>query len=226
MLPSRKILPLLFCAGVAFPLSGCAKKFSVVAPSKPSVLDDSAYSSKQYKIDMANYLANLDGENDPGTAKQLRNRIVFGLMGEIDDGYGQFTKNLYSGKGIVGVGGDVMTLGLTAASTIATHVPTKTLLSALGTAFAGVNLSVDKNFFSQQTFQTIALAMQTRRDKARNAITDSLFDDDEDYSLAAAKRDLVMYFYAGTLPGGLQEIQEETGAAAKSNSTTPQAAIH
>jgi hypothetical protein len=31
----------------------------------------------------------------------------------------------------------------------------------------------------------------------------------------------VSYFYAGTLPGGLQEIQEEAGAAAAAAKTEP-----
>jgi hypothetical protein len=34
-----------------------------------------------------------------------------------------------------------------------------------------------------------------------------------EYPLTAVKRDLVLYLYAGSLPGGLQEIQKEAGAA-------------
>jgi hypothetical protein len=134
---------------------------------------------------------------------------------------------LFSGKANVGVTGDTLVLGLTAASTIATHTPTKTLLSALGTAITGVNLSVDKNYFAQQTFQSIAVAMTTRRDKARTAIVQNMSAKDaEDYPLEAAKRDLTAYFYAGTLPGGLQELQEEAASAAKQQAVQPQAAIH
>jgi hypothetical protein len=212
--------------GTVFLLCGCPKRFSVVAPAPPSTYDDSAYSSKDYKEDLTKYKQNSDGPDDPTEAKHLRDKIVRGLMREIDDAYGNFTKNLYTGKGAFGVGADSTVLGLTAAATIATHAPTKTLLSALGTAFTGVNLSIDKNFFAQQTFQTIGVAMQTRRDKAKTFIEDSLFDDEEDYPLAAAKRDLVAYYYAGTLPGGLQELQEEANDAARKNSEHPVAAIH
>jgi hypothetical protein len=46
-------------------------------------------------------------------------------------------------------------------------------------------------------------------------MTDNLDDGVADYPLGAAKRALVSYFfYAGTLPGGLQELQEDAGAAA------------
>ena len=175
----------------------------------------SVYSAADFKTDQALYDANFNGADNAATAKRLRDKIAYGLMGEIDDAYGQFTKNLYSGKGAFGVAGDSALLGLTAAATIATHTPTKTILAALGTAVTGVNLSVDKNFFAQQTYQTIAVAMQTRRDKARDVIITSLAKADADYPLGATKRDLVAYFYAGTLPGGLQELQEEAGNASK-----------
>jgi hypothetical protein len=226
MVSSRNASLVLLCIVMIIVLSGCHKQFSVVAPSVPSTLKDGAYSSKDYKTDLDNYNANLNGEDDQDVAKRMRNKIVYGLMGEIDDAYGQFTKNLYTGKGAFGVGADSTALGLSAAATIATHAPTKTILSALGTAFTGIDLSIDKNFFAQQTYQTIAVAMQTRRDKARKFITDNLCKDDEDYPLQSAKRDLVAYFYAGTLPGGLQELQEEAGNAATTNASKPAATIH
>ena len=177
----------------------------------------SVYSASDFKSDQDAYDTNakLTNGGDADTAKRDRNRIAYGLMGQIDDAYGQFTKNLYAGKGAFGVAGDSALLGLTAAATIATHTPTKTILAALGTAVTGVNLSFDKNFFAQQTYQTIAVAMQTRRDKARDVIITGLGKADTDYPLGAAKRDFMAYFYAGTLPGGLQELQEEAGAASK-----------
>jgi hypothetical protein len=84
-------------------------------------------------------------------------------MSDIEVVYGQYTTGLFSGKGQAGVLGDVVQLGLTAASTIAAPVRTKTIFSALATALGGVNLSFDKNFFAQQSFAIIGIAMQTRR---------------------------------------------------------------
>jgi hypothetical protein len=222
---TRLLFVMMWIAGAIFQI-GCHKQLSVIAPVRPPAMGKSVYSATDFKTDQAAYDTNLNGPDDAATAKRLRNKIVYGLMGEMDDAYGQFTKNLYSGKGAFGVAGDSALLGLTAAATIATHTPTKTILSALGTAVTGVNLSVDKNFFAQQTYQTIAVAMQTRRDKARNSIISSLDKDDEDYPLGAAKRDLFAYFYAGTLPGGLQELQEEAGAASKVQQDNATQAIH
>ena len=49
-------------------------------------------------------------------------------------------------------------------------------------------------------------------------ITDNLADGVADYLLAAAKSALASYLYAGTLPGGLQELQEDArGCGGKTN---------
>lgn len=214
------------CIGMMLFTSGCHRR-SLVQPTVPSILNKRLYSKDDYQADLKLYQKEIDGENNPETVRHLRDKIVYGIMQEIDDSYGQFTRLLYAGKADVAVTGDSLVLGLTAASTIATHTPTKTILSALGTAVTGFNLSVDKNFYAQQTFQAIAVAMSTRRDKARTSIMQRLQDDDvEDYPLEAAMRDLVAYFYSGTLPAGLQELQEEAGNASKQQSADPQAAIH
>jgi len=216
---------ILFLGPVLF-TCGC-HRYSVVQPTVPSILEKKIYGKQDFLKDVQAYNDEIAGDNNPETVRDLRDKIVYGVMQEIDDAYGQFTRRLYAGKADVAVGGDSIVLGLTAASSIATHTPTKTILSALGTAVTGVNLSIDKNFFAQQTYQAIAVAMSTRRDKARTAIVQSLQDNDaEDYPLEAAIRDLVAYFYSGTLPGGLQELQEEAGSASKQQASNPQSAIH
>lgn len=222
----KNIMGIGVCMGLVLFLSGCPRRHSVVVPAYPNVLSKSPYSASSFQADYAAYQKEQTGDNDPEKLRLLRDRMVYGLMSEIDDSYGQFERVLFAGKADAAVLGDVLTLGLTAGSTIATHTPTKTILSALGTAFTGVNLSIDKNFFAQQTFQTIALGMQTRRDKARTQIVQGLWDDAQDYSFENAKRDLVAYFYAGTLPGGLQEIQAQMGNAAKEQTDHPAPGIH
>ena len=79
---------------------GCHKQFSITAPPTPRVVDRSKYSLDDYKEDLKMYNDNL---KDPAAAKQVRDKIVYSFMAEIDDAYGQFTKNLYTGKGAFGV---------------------------------------------------------------------------------------------------------------------------
>jgi hypothetical protein len=196
--------------------AGCRKYGkSLALPARPQL--PYIYSQKEYDRDIAVYGANASSIADDGKqrlAQAARNDIAWGLMGLMDDLYNVYAANLYSGKGAIAVTGDTANLGLTTAATIAGRAAAKTLFGALGTAVTGINLSVDRNVFGQQTYQVIALAMETRRTALYVEISDGLAKKTvREYPLTAVKRDLVLYLYAGSLPGGLQEIQKEAGAA-------------
>ena len=203
-------------AAVLFHTAGCRKYGrSLALPARPQL--PYIYSQKDYDNDVAAYDANAPVITDDAKqklAQAARNNIAWGLMGLMDDLYNVYSAHLYSGKGALAVSGDVANVGLTTAVAIATRTAAKTLFGALGTAVAGINLSVNKNVFAQQTYQVIALAMETRRTAIYTEISDGLAKKTVlQYPLAAVKRDLVLYLYAGSLPGGLQEIQKEAGAA-------------
>lgn len=201
---------------VLFHSAGCRKYGkSLALPARPQL--PYIYSQKDYDNDIAAYNANASIITDDAKqklAQAARNDIAWGLMGLMDDLYNVYSAHLYSGKGALAVSGDVANVGLTTAVAIATRTAAKTLFGALGTAVTGINLSVNKNVFAQQTYQVIALAMETRRTAIYTEISDGLAKKTVlEYPLTAVKRDLVLYLYAGSLPGGLQEIQKEAGAA-------------
>lgn len=203
-------------SAVLFHTAGCRKYGrSLALPARPQL--PYIYSQKDYDNDVAAYDANapvITDDPKQKLAQAARNNIAWGLMGLMDDLYNVYSAHLYSGKGALAVSGDVANVGLTTAVAIATRTAAKTLFGALGTAVAGINLSVNKNVFAQQTYQVIALAMETRRTAIYTEISDGLAKKTVlEYPLAAVKRDLVLYLYAGSLPGGLQEIQKEAGAA-------------
>lgn len=207
--------------------AGCRHNFSINAPAVVPQISDNDYlknpagTPPSLAKDLSDYAAAAPVPTQAANAKQLRNEIVYNLMGAIDQVYGEYTIRLNSGKATEAISFDSLTLGLSSAASIATHVATKTILSALGTGINGLGQSVDKNVFSQQTFAVLGIAMQTRRDKIRNAIiTDLSHDDVTEYPLSAAKRDLIAYYYAGTLSGGLQELQEEAGSATSKTQAT------
>jgi hypothetical protein len=196
--------------------AGCRKYGkSLALPAKPRL--PYIYSQRDYDSDIAVYSANAPAIADDAkqkVARAARNDIAWGLMGLMDDLYNAYSANLYSGKGAIAITGDTANLGLATAVAIASRTAAKTLFGALGTAVTGVNLSVDKHIFAQQTYQVIALAMETRRTALYADISDGLAKKTVlEYPLTAVKRDLVLYLYAGSLPGGLQEIQKEAGAA-------------
>jgi hypothetical protein len=210
-------------------MCGCGKQhFTIAAPKAPVIDPSTYYSQKDFTEDVGRYTTAVSpgATNDPGHAKQARNDIAYGLMGQIEVVYGAYYNHLFVFQSSVAIGSDALTLGLSAASSIATHAATKTLFSALGTGISGIGLSTQKNLFSQQAFPIIGLAMETRRDGLRTQIILNLANDVTTYPLNAVKRDLIAYLNAGTLPGGLQEIQAEAGAAsaaqaAKTNASQP-----
>ena len=187
-------------------------------------VDPSVYTVDEYNADKKAY----DGATDPKTtdltvAKLKRNEIVWGLMTDIEIVYNSKYQKLFGSKNMTAVVGDTITLGLGAAGSIATNAATKTIFSALNTAFSGLNLSISKNYYAEQSFQVLGIAMQTRRDKVRTVIAAGLAQDVAAYPLNQAKRDLITYLQAGTLPAGLQELQEEAGvqtAAIKTGTAT------
>ena len=196
-------------------LCGChQQRFSIAAPPPPTV-DPGLYTQSNFSDDNTTYktVTTAGATFNADLAKQARNNLTYGLMADIEVVYGQYYNHLFTSQGSIAIGSDALTLGLTSAASIATNAATKTIFSALGTGVTGVGLSVEKNLFAQQSFAVIAVAMQTRRDKIRTAIITNLNLDVTSYPLWAARRDLVSYFNAGTLPGGLQELQEEAGAA-------------
>jgi len=203
-------------AAALFTTAGCRKYGrSLALPARPRL--PYIYSQKEYDNDIAAYSANAPAITDDAKqrlAQAARNDIAWGLMGLVDDLYNVYSANLYSGKGAIAITGDAASLGMTTAVAIAGRTAAKTLFGALGTAVTGINLSVNNNVFAQQTYQVIALAMETRRTAIYAEISDGLAKKSVlEYPLTAVKRDLVLYLYAGSLPGGLQEIQKEAGAA-------------
>ena len=134
-------------------------------------------------------------------AKYFRNKVVDTFTGDIDHVYGEYTNALYVGRGFQAVEADFVNLGLTAATAISLVTRTKTILAALATGAAGVNLSFDKNFFGQQTFAALAIAMQARRDQARSSIYKNELLSVTDYTLAAARRGSYFLFLFRHSPG-------------------------
>jgi hypothetical protein len=215
----------LFARVIPLLLSGCHKQTLSIKniSSSPPRIDPMVYTLEEYQNDKKKYDAAVNANPQKVTdAVFWRNTIVYGLTNDIDLLYNRTYSKTFGTKNAVAIAGDATVLGLGAAGSIATNTATKTIFAALSTAFTGLNTSIDKNLYAQQSFQILGLAMQTRRDKTRLALYNSLKSDLTDYPLNAAKRDLVTYLRDGTLAAGLQELQEEAGAASTEQSTKTQ----
>jgi hypothetical protein len=141
--------------------------------------------------------------------------MVYSISAEIDYSFYEYETKLFLNEGQFHVGADFLQLGLAAASTVSIGARGKTILGALLTGVTGMNLSIDKNFFQQKTVQAIASSMEANRDQIKTTILKQLEKSATEYPFAAARADLIRYFYAGTLIAGLQKLGQTAATDAK-----------
>jgi len=144
--------------------------------------------------------------------KQVRNRILYELMGMVDDYYYQYTTELrrdVSGKGILV---DTTALATSIAATAAGAKELKTVLSAISSSVQGLSKSIDANVLLGNTVQAIRLQMDgARADIATEMITNMKQQDCSEYPLEAGLRDIVRYYDAGTLTSGVASLSKDAG---------------
>lgn len=208
--------------------AGCAGNFSkpkvpsVIAVPSPTVAP-SAGTPSTYPVTgnytLANYLADLAsyGDGTGANALKIRNKMVYSISAEIDYAFYDYETKLFLNEGQFHVGADFVQLGLAAASTVSIGARGKTILGALLTGVTGMNLSIDKNFFQQQTVQAIASSMEANRDQIKTTILKQLTQDTTAYPFTAARADLIRYFFAGTLIAGLQKLGQTAATDAKTS---------
>jgi hypothetical protein len=207
-------------------LIGCAGRFerpgipAVVAP-QPSGKAGGNYTIEKYNADLAAYATASDDAAAAGLAKaiRLRNKMAYSLMAEIDYAFGDYETRLFINEGSFHVASDFVQLGLAAGSTVTVGARGKTILSALLSGVTGTSLSIDKNFFRQQTVEAITSSMEANRDRIKTVILQQLKQDTSTYPFEAARSDLIKYFFAGTLSGGLLELHQDAAANAKTQQT-------
>lgn len=204
-------------------LTGCGARFArpnipdVIVVPPPAGKAGGNYKIEDYTGDLKKYVAASEGTTpaDMATAIRLRNKMVFSLMAEIDYVFGNYETKLFLNEGSFRVAADFLELGLATGSTVTNGARGKTILSALLSGVTGTNLSLDKNFFRQQTVEAINSSMEANRDRIKTVILQQLKQDISTYPFEAARSDLIKYFFAGTLTGGLLELHQNAAANAK-----------
>ena len=233
--PLRLMHPYLFALiGALLLQAGCAG--NLVRPKVPSVIvvpspdkdQTGSYTLDKYAQDLKEYTADLKKTDavSGADAVKLRDKMVYSIAAEVDYAFYDYETKLFLNEAQFHVGADFLQLGLAAASTVSIGARGKTILSALLPGVTVMNLSIDKNYFRQQTVQAIASSMEANRDQIKTTILKQLADPDTTkYPFAAARADLIRYFFAGTLSGGLQKLAQTAATdaqGAKSDLTTQQ----
>jgi hypothetical protein len=209
--------------------TGCPKS----TPVRPAVINRVAnYEIAKFDKNMANYECAVNGTTfdpedltykncgtnakDPTKALQIRNDVIYQLIRATDYNYFQFENDLYVKRATGSILADIIDTSANFAATITNGERAKTIINAAIISFRGGRKSVSLNYFREQTGEILITKMQTSRNRVLKEILTQLKDKDiNDYPLDAALGDTIRYFYAGTLPRALQELQQDTSVAAK-----------
>ena len=193
-------------------LASCSRQ--IRGPAIPRTLQTPLYSPAQYAFDLQNY---RNHRLDPAKGIELRNRIVHGIMADVEYNYRVYEGILFIDRAKFNVGSDLLELGLATAGTLSSVNYTKTILSTLLSAGAGARISADKNFFREKAIESVINSMQSRRNRVEQLILSQLAKSVFDYPLEMAIKDVREYFFAGTLEGGLTEMSRQSAASAQTN---------
>lgn len=147
--------------------------------------------------------------------KDYRDRFVATQIILINENYASFRAAL-RGEDVAGqLAFDAALLGLGAAGTVVGGASLKAVLAAVSTALTGLNASYDKTALLEKTVTLLISRMDANRALVLNDIKLSLAMDEETYTPLMVLSDMERYYYAGTIPGALASINEETGLKAK-----------
>lgn len=147
-----------------------------------------------------------------GPPKTVRNRIMYELMGIVDDFYYRYTVELRQDITSKGIVADAVGISTSLAATAAGGEGLKTLLAAISTAGQGLNKSIDANILLGNTVQAIRLQMDAARaDLATEIIAKLREQDVADYPLEAGLRDIIRYYDAGTVTSGVASLSKISG---------------
>ncbi len=148
-------------------------------------------------------------------AKRIRDATVHRLIRTIDYVYFQFENDLYVKRSSASFLSDITEIGANFAATITNGERAKTVINAAIIGFRGGRQSGSIHFFQEQTAGALISSMQASRNKVLLEMLTRLRDENVDvYSLDEALGDTIKYFYAGTLPRALQELQQNASQSA------------
>lgn len=200
-------------------LGGC---FSIPSQDKPKVIvpdkktGQYTYESLEADVRAYNNCFDAAGQLTNATlARQLRDRMIFGIRSEIDAWYLQLEEDMFEQRASFNTWADFLELGMAGAIGIVHGKADKTVLAAILSTGKGTRLSYDKNWFREKTTEVLITAMRAERTKALTAINGKMQNSTvTQYSFAEARADLIGYFQAGTLQGALIALSTDTGQKA------------
>lgn len=147
----------------------------------------------------------------PSTATQDQVRAcVYAVKALIDDQYREYRITLHHFADQGNAAADITVLGLTTAATGPISSVAKTVLSGLGTIVGGSKSILNQDLLYKQTIEIVISQMDADRDRRFTLMLKEMSG--SNYTLGAAKDDLLAYFAAGTWDNALTTLQSKVAA--------------
>lgn len=167
------------------------------------------------RADMIGKYFDLPPSTSPELRREKRNEIIAASIALIDLNYNKFIAETSSAKQAFDFTTDMGELGVNLATAAVGSASTKTILGAVSAGLTGARISINKNFFYEETVPVLVSAMNAARKKALESIERGLGKSAEEYSLPRTIADLQSYYFAGTFMGALQAIQQDAATKEK-----------
>ena len=208
-------------------LMGCVKN----RPRMPAAINPAnhvgEYKLTDFQTDLATYRGFMSATppNLPAARRQ-RDMMINRIMVDTEGDYKEYEITVFADRAKFDTAGDILELGITAATTVSNGARVKTVLAAALSGVTGSRLSYDKNFYREKTTEIIISKMQASRTVIKNQIVDKMTSLDADrYPFEEAWIDLIDFFYAGTVEGGLEALAVDAGSSAKAAADKTDASI-
>ena len=143
--------------------------------------------------------------------KESRNQFISQRLTLINIQYIKFIRQFALDKAQLDSAIDITTIGVGLAVTLVGGESVKAILGAVSTGLTGTKVTIDKNFFQEETVPVLITAMNAERKKALVPILRGRGQTLDVYSFEQALSDLHIYYQAGTFLGALQSIQKDSG---------------
>jgi hypothetical protein len=154
-------------------------------------------------------LATYYAAKDESARRAARDELIDGLVLMIDNEFEYFANRTLSTRAFTNTTLDATAAGLGLSASIVQHSPTAQLLSALGAGVLGLRLSIDKEFFFEQSTPILVAQMKKDRATAYGPIRTGEASSTIEYTLGMAIRDLGAYYQAGTLVHAFGQVLEK-----------------
>lgn len=140
-----------------------------------------------------------------------RNQIMDDLIYLIDVNYHQFESEFFISRASFNTTTDLAILGLGGAGALVDSSGTQAILAAISGGIGGARVSINKNFFREQSANALISTMRATRKAKLNFLRDAQTLSLSDYPISRALGDIVDYYNAGTIVGALESITSEAG---------------